>query len=81
MLYQIMPNGIAIPIPIGILSPCPTNTAQPGEAAKGDGEMQRVLQFLAADYARSRIEYRIENATFRLLPLIVAVPVIAVAVQ
>lgn len=37
--------------------------------------MNRVLHYLAADYARSRIEYRIENATFRLLPLIVAVPV------
>ena len=39
--------------------------------------MRAFLQFLSADYARSRIEYRIENATFRLLPLIVAVPVAA----
>jgi hypothetical protein len=36
--------------------------------------MNRVLRYLAADYARSRIE----NVTCLLLPLIVAVPVIAV---
>lgn len=43
--------------------------------------MNRLLDYLAADYARSRNEYRIENATFRLLPLIVAVPAIAAWVQ
>jgi len=36
--------------------------------------MNRILQHLSADYARSRIE----NVTCLLLPLIVAVPVIAV---
>ena len=37
--------------------------------AKGDDAMRNILQFLAADYARSRIE----NTTLSLLPLALAV--------
>lgn len=39
--------------------------------------MKKVLQFLAADYSRSRIE----NVTCWMLPLIVAVPVFVAAVS
>lgn len=43
--------------------------------------MERILQHLAADYARSRNEYRIENVTLLLVPAMLAVVGFAVAVQ
>lgn len=43
--------------------------------------MRNILQFLAADYARARNEYRIENVTLLLVPAMLAVVGFAVAVQ
>lgn len=42
--------------------------------------MQRLLDYLAADYARARNEYRIEDVTLLLVPAMLAVVGFAVAV-